>query len=129
MINLIIGAITALLIFFFAFQNSQTVTVQFLNYTLNDIPLYLVVILSALAGIIFSFVISIPRSISAAVDMFNKDRKIKSTENTLEKATNKVKDLEAENTKLKNNSRKPSFMRQSVLDKPNFLQKIRDRLP
>lgn len=128
MIGLILGAITALFIFFFAFQNSQNVTVQFLNYVLNDVPLYLVVILSILAGIILSFVISIPGSISATVSMFNKDRKIKSTEKTLEKVANKVKGLEIENTKLKNNSRGPSFIKQSVLAKPNFLQKIRDRL-
>lgn len=128
MIGLIIGATTALLIFFFALQNSQTVNVQFLNYELNDVPLYLVAILSLLAGIILSFVISIPGSISTAVDMFSKDRKIKRTEKSLEKVTNKVKGLETENTKLKNNSRGPSFMKQSVLAKPNFLQKIRNRL-
>lgn len=128
MFSLVIGAISAFLIFVFAFQNAQIVTVQFLNYELSEVSLYLVVILSMLAGIILSFVVSLPGSISSALDMFGKDRKIKSTEKTLEKAENKVKGLEMENTKLKNNSRGPSFMKQSVLDKPNFLQKIRGRL-
>lgn len=128
MLSLIIGAIVALFIFFFAFQNSQTVTVQFLGYVLNNIPLYLVVMLSILAGVILSLVISIPGAISGALNMFNKDRKIKSTQKTLEKTINKVKNLETENTKLKSNSRGSSFMKQSVLAKPNFLQKIRNRL-
>lgn len=128
MVSLIIGAISASFIFFFAFQNSQTVTVRFLNYLSGEISLYLVVIISMVAGIILSLVISIPGYISATVNMFNKDRKIKSTEKTLEKVENKVKGLEIENTTLKNNSRGPSFMKQSVLDKPNFFQKIRDRL-
>lgn len=128
MVSLLIGAISALFIYFFALQNSQTVTVQFLNYFSGDIPLYLVVIISIVAGVILSLVISIPGYISAAVNMFNKDKKIKSTEKTLEKVSNKVKDLEIENTKLKNNSHGPSFMKQSIFDKPNFLQKIRNRL-
>jgi len=126
MIGFVFGLLVALIFSYFALQNSEPVDLRFGQYIAPNIPVYIIAIISMVTGVILSLVFSLAESLSATMTIFGKDRKIRSTENALEKLEDKMHRLEIENTALKEKGH--SFARQSVFDKPNVFQKIRNRL-
>ncbi|HSX19118.1 MAG TPA: LapA family protein [Candidatus Saccharimonadales bacterium] len=127
MIALTLALLIGIVFSFFAIQNNQPVSLQIQNFTFTDIPLYLVTLASMLVGIVLSLIVTFADSISHAIGDFGKDREIKNASHSLEKLENKVHNLEVENARLKGNHYAPTFEK-SQFDKPNAIQRIRNRL-
>lgn len=125
--SLILALVVGLGFSYLALQNTQGVTLQFQQWQITNIPVYVLVIASMLIGLFISFAISLADSIAQTMTMFSKDHKIKSTEKSLESLEGKIHQLEIENARLKTMRHEPSFMRQSMFEKPNIFQKLRHR--
>lgn len=100
MLNIILILVLGLFIAFFAAQNSGATTVQLASYSFEGVPLYIVIVLSLLVGLIISWLLSLVDFISTSFTMFGKDRKINQTNKTVEELRNKVHRLEIENAQL-----------------------------
>jgi uncharacterized integral membrane protein len=90
----------ALLVSFFALQNTTGATITLANYTFRNIPLYFIVIGSILAGIAMSLVINIFQTLSSSLTLRRKNTTIKGAHNTIADLQSKIHDLEIENAKL-----------------------------
>ncbi|OGD86571.1 hypothetical protein A2870_02140, partial [Candidatus Curtissbacteria bacterium RIFCSPHIGHO2_01_FULL_41_11] len=126
MIGFVFGLLVALIFSYFALQNSEPVDLRFGQYIAPNIPVYIIAIISMVTGVILSLIFSLTESLSAAMTIFGKDRKIKVAENNLATLENKMHNLEMENARLKET--RHYFARQSLFDKPNVFQRIRNRL-
>jgi uncharacterized integral membrane protein len=94
---LVFGILAAL----FAVQNTLHVDVTLLGYTLHQIPLYLIMLGSLLAGILVSSVFNISNSISSSLTIHGKDVKIKKSKSTETDLNSRIHHLELENANLK----------------------------
>lgn len=99
-------ALILLLIFgsgvaYLALQNTTHVTFTILNYTLSDIPLFSVIIGSVLVGVLLAYIIYMINSISTALTIHGKDKKIKESEKSAAELTKRIHQLELENAALK----------------------------
>jgi len=70
---------------------------------ISDIPLFYVIIGSLLLGLSLAYFISLVNSVFVAFTMRGKDNKIKKTKIEVVELTKKIRQLELENEKLKNN--------------------------
>jgi uncharacterized membrane protein YciS (DUF1049 family) len=86
---------------YFATQNTQTISVTLANQTLPNIPLYIVLGVTFLIGLIFSWIISLFGSLASALEIRGKDHKIKDAKNTIHEMTRRANQLELENATLK----------------------------
>lgn len=99
--TLIVTLVFGLLIAFFASQNTDSVSLHFLQYSLQEIPIYIVVVGSLLVGIFTSWIISLVNEIGAGVTIWGKDKTIKEKDRQSIDLTKHVHQLELENEKLK----------------------------
>lgn len=90
----------AMLVGYFSTQNTQTVIIHFYQYTLHNIPIYIIVLFSFLMGIIFF-------SISYTLDLFSSmltlsrvKTKLKNTKEENIRVTKKIHELQVENARL-----------------------------
>jgi putative membrane protein len=109
MLYIILILVIGLVITFFAAQNSALTTVSVANYTFEQIPLYVVIILSLLVGFFISWLLSLVGFISSSLTIFGKDRKINETTKTIEDLKNKIHQLEIENAQLNERSKSASL--------------------
>lgn len=101
MITLLLLGIIGLGMALFATQNISPATVTLANYTLTGVPVYLVVIISILAGIVMSFVISLVTGLSSTLSLHRKDSLIQNSQATIEKLQKENHQLSLENARLK----------------------------
>ncbi|OGK15460.1 hypothetical protein A2862_01575 [Candidatus Roizmanbacteria bacterium RIFCSPHIGHO2_01_FULL_38_41] len=99
--TLILVVLSGILAALFATQNTDPVSIIVASYTLNDIPMYLIVLGSLLLGLLLSSIISLVNSISSSFTLHGKDAKIKETKKTLVELTKQIHQLELENARLK----------------------------
>jgi len=112
--TLILVVLSGILAALFATQNTDPVSIIVASYTLNDIPMYLIVLGSLLLGLLLSSIISLVNSISSSFTLISlvnsisssftlhgKDAKIKETKKTLVELTKQIHQLELENARLK----------------------------
>lgn len=92
----------AIIFGYFATQNTQTISVTLAGRTLPHIPLYIVLGVTFLIGLAFSWIMSLFDSLASALKIRGKDKKIKDAKNTIHEMTKRVNQLEIENAKLKN---------------------------
>lgn len=85
----------------FAVQNTVPASLRFGAYILEGIPIYLVVLIPLLLGLIVSFFIYLARDLSASLTINEQKDKIKNLKKHLADALKKDHKLELENTKLK----------------------------
>ena len=98
----VIGAIIFGIIFsFFATQNTQTVSISFAQYHYSQIPLYLVILISLLLGVILAWLLSFTDYISSFLKLQGKDAKIKKFNQKEAELTKTIHKLELENASLK----------------------------
>ena len=90
---------------YLALQNTTDVTFHILNYTFPDVPLFFVIIGSMLGGVLLSYIFYMIHSISSALKIHGKDKKIKNTEKNVSELTKKIHQLELEKESLKKESR------------------------
>src|SRR5258708_39694239 len=98
LITLVVFGIIAAL---FANQNNSGATIYLGSTTLQNIPLYLVVLGSMLVGLIMAWVINLIEGVFTGVKILGKNQAIKSGQKELEKLQGKIHELEIENAKLK----------------------------
>jgi cell shape-determining protein MreC len=72
-----------------------------LQYTISNIPTYIVVIGSLLVGLLLSWIISLVNDISNGLVMRGKENKIKDYRKESADLTKRIHQLELENTRLK----------------------------
>lgn len=126
MISLVFALFIALIFSYFALQNTQPVTLRFQEYVITNIPVYIALITSMVFGVVVSLLFSLADSISNGIIMFGKDQKLRSSERIINRDNEKIRQLEAEVSKLRTAA--PIPFRQSAFAKPNFFQRFRHRL-
>lgn len=131
MLSLIVAILFGLSITYFAFQNAVGVPVTFIGYQLLDIPLYLVVVISVLSGIVMAWFISTIEGLSNHMTLRKKDHIINNDRKEMESLQKKVQDLEVENTKLRGEHKEVVMERRDehaqehdITHKPSFLNRL-----
>src|SRR5258708_4069408 len=100
MTSLILLIIFGLGMAFFATQNTGLVHIVLANYLISSVPMYVVVIVSLLLGIVISWFISIVDMMSSTVTIYGKDHEIKKSQETIVELKERIHDLELENAQL-----------------------------
>lgn len=98
---LILAVILALGMTLFATQNPSHVDVVIAGMRWEDVPLYLVVLLSLLLGLTIAWGFGLISSISSSLTIFGKDLKINKNNQIVNQLNKKIESLEAENANLK----------------------------
>ena len=107
MLALIVLFVFGIGVAFFATQNTQAISITFANYSLNGIPLYIIVLISLLLGFAVSWIISLFDIISSAFKIRGKESTIKDANKQISELTKRVHQLELENERLKAESGHP----------------------
>lgn len=101
MFALILLVILALAFGYFATQNTLNIPITLASYTFSGVPLYIVLGITLLIGLLFSWFVSLLDSFSVAMKLRGKDSTIKDSNKTIQDLTKRVNELEIENAKLK----------------------------
>jgi uncharacterized integral membrane protein len=86
---------------YLALQNTSHIAFTVFDYTFTDIPLFSVIIGSALIGALMVYLIHLINSISTAFTIHGKNKKIKESERNVTELTKIIHKLELENEALK----------------------------
>ncbi len=101
MLGLIVTVIFGLIFAYFATQNTIHVSIRFLNYTIESLPLYAVMLSSLLVGLFLSGIIAFINNISSSLRLHGKESTIKDDKKQMTELTKMVHQLQIENTRLK----------------------------
>jgi uncharacterized integral membrane protein len=101
MLVILLSVVFGLAIGYFSTQNATPVTLQFGDFTLLDVPLYLVTIGSLLLGLLIAWIFYFARTVSTSVTIFGKDYAMRKSHRTVTEMDQKLHELEAENARLK----------------------------
>lgn len=124
MIVLVLAILIGIGFSFFSVQNAHGVTITLANYPLTGVPLYAIVIVTFLIGIVLSFIVSLFTSLSSFFSLHRKDATIHTAETTIKKLEQKIHELEIENQRLRNNRSIPN-----IVDDEMFSEKSKQRHP
>lgn len=108
MATLIITIFFGLIITYFAIQNTGTISLNFLNYTIPGIPIYVVVVGALLIGLFFSWILSLVKSVSTGFTIRGKESKIKDYKKENAELTKQIHQLELTNARLETAANIPS---------------------
>lgn len=98
---LILAVIFALGIAYFATQNTAGVTIRLAQTVFPGIPLYMVMIVSMLVGMLMAWVVSLIDNVGSLFVLRGKDARIRHAQNTVHQLETRLQDLEVENAKLR----------------------------
>lgn len=104
MLHLIILLVVWSFLVYISSYNFTPVTVNFGFYTLNNIPLFYVIVGSLVIGLVLSYIMQLVRTISNSFKLREKDHEIKKNKDDVLELTKRVHQLELENEKLKHGS-------------------------
>ena len=104
MLTFILLLVLALVFGLFATLNVQQITVNIPGLTLPSVPLYIVIGLTLLLGLGFSWLLSLANRFSTSLKMRGKDNTIKHANENIGDLNKTIKDLELENARLKGKS-------------------------
>ncbi|MBP6913385.1 MAG: LapA family protein [Candidatus Levybacteria bacterium] len=105
--TLIATIFLGLIIAFFATQNTGSVTLNLLTYSLS-IPIYMVVIGALLVGLIFSWIVIMGKSIGTGFAMRGKEHKITDYKKENAELLRQIHQLEITNARLETAANLPS---------------------
>lgn len=100
MFTFILYIILALVFGYFATQNTEAVSINLLGATLSSIPLYIILGVTLVIGLAFSWFISLFDSIGAAMKIRGKENAIKDSKVTIGDLKKEINQLKIENAKL-----------------------------
>lgn len=100
MFAFIFTIVFGIIIAFFATQNTTPVSLQLGSYTASGIPMYLVILISLLMGLLFAWIFSLLTALSSLFTLRGKDQLINHEKKTNEELKRRVHDLELENARL-----------------------------
>lgn len=99
---LVVAIIIGSGIAYFSAQNTQPVSIYIGGYEVYTyIPLYVVIIVSLVAGILIAWLISLLGTISSKITIHGKEHTIREDNKRIAELTKKVHQLELENARLK----------------------------
>lgn len=100
MLHIILFIILAVSFGYFATQNNELVSISLANINLLQLPLYIVIGITLLIGLFFSWILSSIDSFSTFLKLRGKENKIKDSKKVINELIQKVNNLEIENAKL-----------------------------
>jgi uncharacterized integral membrane protein len=101
MIEIILYIIFGIGSAYFATQNAQTVTLHIASYTYKGIPLYMIILVSLLIGLIFSWIVITVRTLSNSLRMREKELLLKEIKKKNAEIIKELHQLQLENSELK----------------------------
>ncbi len=101
MLTLIFVVVFGLVFGYFATQNTMAVTINFWQYTVPGIPLYLVTLVSLAAGLLITTFVDLIKSIFASLALSKKETLLQKSKEEVTDLVKRVHKLELENTKLR----------------------------
>lgn len=100
MLSLIFLLVVGAIITFLSIQNTAVVTLIFLNFTFENLPIYFVIIGSVLFGVVLAYLISFINSISTSLLIRSQSKKLGQEKKEVAELTKRVHQLELENVAL-----------------------------
>lgn len=101
MFTVILFVILSIVFGYFATQNTQDISITLAGSEILGLPLYLVIGVTLVLGLSFSWLVSLLDSFSTTLKMRGKESTIKDANKTIQELTKQVNDLEIENANLK----------------------------
>ena len=114
MLSLIFLLVMGSGIAFLSLQNTQPVSLTFLEYNISNIPLYFVIIGSLLMGILLAYIIYLSDAISAGLTIRGQKKKLKHEKLENAELTKNVHQLELKNAGLKKEYQPESIDQKSL---------------
>lgn len=102
MFTLLTTVFLGILFAIFATQNSGPVTLNFGNYILKEVPIYLVTLVPLLIGTLLTFFLHLAKDLSQRMTINEDKGRIKNLKIQLAEITKVAHKLELENTKFRN---------------------------
>ena len=115
MLSLIAVILFGLVITYFAMQNPLGVTLRLMNYQFTGIPVYLIVVISVISGIVMSWVIHLLNSFSFFLKLRGKEDVIRKEKRTIDALRKDVQNLKVENAHLKGEQAAPAAEEQKSI--------------
>jgi uncharacterized integral membrane protein len=104
MLSIFLSVCLGLAIGYFATQNTAPVSLQFGEFVLDNVPLYVVAVGSLLVGLLIAWIFSFGRTLTT----FGSERQVSKVDQNMLGIERRVRDLEADNAQLKlENSPRP----------------------
>ena len=101
MLSILLSVIFGLAIGYFATQNTAPVSIQFGEFVIENVPLYMVTVGSLMLGLLIAWIFYIARTVSTTLTIAGKDHEMKRSRRTVTDLEQKVHALEAENVRLR----------------------------
>jgi len=101
MLSILLSVILGLAIGYFATQNTAPASVQFGEFVIENVPLYMVTVGSLMLGLLIAWIFYIARTVSTTLTIAGKDHEVKRSKRTVSDLEQRVHELEAANARLK----------------------------
>ena len=101
MLSILLSVCLGLVIGYFATQNTAPVSLQFGEFVLDNVPLYVVAVGSLLLGLLIAWIFSFGRTFSASFATFGSRRQGREVDHNVTALERRVRDLEVDNAQLK----------------------------
>lgn len=101
MIDLIVVLVFSLLVGYFATQNTASVALHLGPTVLPAVPVFVVVLLSMLLGLLLAGIIHMTHRVSSTLALRRKEKTIRDEEKQIEELRHEMKELKAENKRLR----------------------------
>lgn len=107
MVTLLVAVTLATIFAIFATQNTGAVTLNFGNYLIPGVPVYLAVLVPLLSGLIFAWFFHMAKNLSQSMTINEKRDEIKRLKKELAEVTKSAHQFEIENIKFKSENGTP----------------------
>ena len=101
MLILFLAIVLSIIFSIFATQNTGQITLFFYNFSLPNIPIYLVVLASALVAFILSLIFQLIKNLSTGLTISSQKTKVNELKKELAEVTREFHKIELENAKYK----------------------------
>lgn len=98
---LLVSVVLSIIFAFFATQNTGLISLNFLSYTIPNVPIYLAIIVPILISLILAYFIHVARDLSQNLTLNEQKDEIKNLKNELAEVTKIAHKMQVENSKLK----------------------------
>lgn len=101
MFTLIFSIIFGIALALFAIQNTNRVTLVVANVPIYDIPLWVIIVVSVLIGLVFASFFNVMNIVSSKFQLHDKDKSLKGADHRIAELKDEIKNLKAENSNLR----------------------------